>query len=265
MAIKEFSIFPRAPKFESTIRCFRVISRTFVEERLIPLQRCSWRILQGYSISVIESTVNNKSVKNLLSSASSIDFVPYISILVVWKSCCLSQYQSDASRRREKKESLNLSGATVRLFTLRVKILRSPYTNYSLLTVFVSFSINHHSINVIIAINNYNEIMMINGEIEFLFKSFFFLNTFIRMIEIIITININSIFHHYHHHRRHHHQYNHYWRDQFIFKTKRRHSWYSGYRQRKWARRTDFKSWTKPVAFHIALMPLGNYSPSSDE
>ena len=31
----------------------------------------------------------------------------------------------------------------------------------------------------------------------------------------------------------------------------------NGYHRRKWTRRPEFKSWTKLIAFHIALMPLG--------
>ena len=33
--------------------------------------------------------------------------------------------------------------------------------------------------------------------------------------------------------------------------------WYSCYRRRKWTRRHEFKSWTRMIAFHIALIPLG--------
>ena len=33
--------------------------------------------------------------------------------------------------------------------------------------------------------------------------------------------------------------------------------WCNGYRRRKWARRHEFKSWTRLIAFHIALIPLG--------
>ena len=32
--------------------------------------------------------------------------------------------------------------------------------------------------------------------------------------------------------------------------------WCSGYRHRKWKRRLEFKSWTRLIAFHIALIPL---------
>ena len=33
--------------------------------------------------------------------------------------------------------------------------------------------------------------------------------------------------------------------------------WCSSYRRRKWTRRHEFKSWTRLVTFHIALIPLG--------
>ena len=33
--------------------------------------------------------------------------------------------------------------------------------------------------------------------------------------------------------------------------------WCNGYRLRKWTRRHEFKSWTRLIAFHIALIPLG--------
>ena len=33
--------------------------------------------------------------------------------------------------------------------------------------------------------------------------------------------------------------------------------WCNGYRRRKWTRRHEFKSWTKLIAFHIVLIPLG--------
>ena len=32
--------------------------------------------------------------------------------------------------------------------------------------------------------------------------------------------------------------------------------WCNGYRPRKWTRQHEFKSWTKLIAFHIALIPL---------
>ena len=37
----------------------------------------------------------------------------------------------------------------------------------------------------------------------------------------------------------------------------RRCPWCNGYRPRKWTRRHEFKSWTRLIAFHIALIPLG--------
>ena len=33
--------------------------------------------------------------------------------------------------------------------------------------------------------------------------------------------------------------------------------WCNGYRRRKWTRRHEFKTWTRLIAFHIALIPLG--------
>ena len=33
--------------------------------------------------------------------------------------------------------------------------------------------------------------------------------------------------------------------------------WCNGYRRRKWTRRHEFKSWTRLIAFHIALILLG--------
>ena len=33
--------------------------------------------------------------------------------------------------------------------------------------------------------------------------------------------------------------------------------WYNCYRRRKWTRWLEFKSWTRLIAFHIALIPLG--------
>ena len=33
--------------------------------------------------------------------------------------------------------------------------------------------------------------------------------------------------------------------------------WCNGYHRRKWTRRHEFKSWTRLIAFHIALIPLG--------
>ena len=47
----------------------------------------------------------------------------------------------------------------------------------------------------------------------------------------------------------------------------RRCPWYNGYRCKKWTRQHEFKSWTRLIAFHIALIPWeryeSNYSPSS--
>ena len=37
----------------------------------------------------------------------------------------------------------------------------------------------------------------------------------------------------------------------------RRCLWCNGYRRRKWTRRHEFKSWTRMIAFYIALLPLG--------
>ena len=37
----------------------------------------------------------------------------------------------------------------------------------------------------------------------------------------------------------------------------RRCPWCNGYRRRKWTRRHEFTSWTKLIAFHVALIPLG--------
>ena len=34
--------------------------------------------------------------------------------------------------------------------------------------------------------------------------------------------------------------------------------WCNGYRCRKWTWRHEFKSWTRLIAFYIALIPLGN-------
>ena len=33
--------------------------------------------------------------------------------------------------------------------------------------------------------------------------------------------------------------------------------WCNGYRRREWTRRYEFKSWTRLIAFHIVLIPLG--------
>ena len=37
----------------------------------------------------------------------------------------------------------------------------------------------------------------------------------------------------------------------------KRINWCNGYCRRKWTRRLEFKSWTRLIAFHIALIPLG--------
>ena len=42
-----------------------------------------------------------------------------------------------------------------------------------------------------------------------------------------------------------------------VFAKKMRCPWCNGYRHRKWTRRHEFKSWTRLIAFHIALIPLG--------
>ena len=33
--------------------------------------------------------------------------------------------------------------------------------------------------------------------------------------------------------------------------------WCNGYHHRKWTRQHEFKSWTRLIAFHIALIPFG--------
>ena len=33
--------------------------------------------------------------------------------------------------------------------------------------------------------------------------------------------------------------------------------WCNGYRSRKWTQRHEFKSWTRMISFHIALIPFG--------
>ena len=42
--------------------------------------------------------------------------------------------------------------------------------------------------------------------------------------------------------------------DDYIY---RRCTWCNGYRRWKWTRQHEFKSWTRLIAFHIALIPLG--------
>ena len=50
-----------------------------------------------------------------------------------------------------------------------------------------------------------------------------------------------------------------YYIKQFLFSLvlSRINPWCSRYRRRKWRRRHEFKSWTRLIAFHIALIPLG--------
>ena len=40
-------------------------------------------------------------------------------------------------------------------------------------------------------------------------------------------------------------------------KTLWRRPWCNGYRRRKWTQRHEFKCWTRLIAFHIVLIPLG--------
>ena len=40
-------------------------------------------------------------------------------------------------------------------------------------------------------------------------------------------------------------------------RKKRRCPWCNGFRSRKWTWRHEFKSWTRLIAFLIALIPLG--------
>ena len=39
--------------------------------------------------------------------------------------------------------------------------------------------------------------------------------------------------------------------------SSRRYLWCNGYRRRKWTRRHELKPWSRQIAFHIALIPLG--------
>ena len=41
------------------------------------------------------------------------------------------------------------------------------------------------------------------------------------------------------------------------FNNKSRCPWCNGYHRRKWTQRHEFKSWTRLIAFHIVLIPLG--------
>ena len=43
----------------------------------------------------------------------------------------------------------------------------------------------------------------------------------------------------------------------YHMKLRWRCPWCNGYRRRKWTRRHEFKSWTRLIAFHIVLIPLG--------
>ena len=43
----------------------------------------------------------------------------------------------------------------------------------------------------------------------------------------------------------------------FISTSTWRCPWCNGYCRRKWTRRHEFKSWTRLITFHIALIPLG--------
>ena len=47
------------------------------------------------------------------------------------------------------------------------------------------------------------------------------------------------------------------WKIWTIKKKQWRCPWCSRYRHRKWTRQHEFKSWTRMIAFHIALIPLG--------
>ena len=46
-------------------------------------------------------------------------------------------------------------------------------------------------------------------------------------------------------------------KDSKIWMDRWRCPWCNGYRRRKWTRQHEFKSWTRLIAFHIALIPLG--------
>ena len=53
----------------------------------------------------------------------------------------------------------------------------------------------------------------------------------------------------------------------YIHSSSWRCPWCHGYRHRKWTQGHEFKSWTRLIAFHIALIPWeryeSNYAPSS--
>ena len=46
---------------------------------------------------------------------------------------------------------------------------------------------------------------------------------------------------------------------QFRICTQFRCPWCNGYRRRKWTLRHEFKSWTRLIEFHIALLPWETY------
>ena len=46
-------------------------------------------------------------------------------------------------------------------------------------------------------------------------------------------------------------------KDYLYWEVERWYPWCNGYRRRKWTRRNEFKSWTRQIAFHIALISLG--------
>ena len=46
-------------------------------------------------------------------------------------------------------------------------------------------------------------------------------------------------------------------KSRWLHRINRRCPWCNGYRSRKWTQRHEFKSWTRLIAFHIALIPLG--------
>ena len=43
----------------------------------------------------------------------------------------------------------------------------------------------------------------------------------------------------------------------YYLRSSGRCPWCNDYRRREWTRRHEFKSWTRLIAFHIALIPLG--------
>ena len=47
------------------------------------------------------------------------------------------------------------------------------------------------------------------------------------------------------------------WHCNAVYNQKLRCSWCNVYRRRKWTQQLEFKSWTRMIAFHIALIPLG--------